>query len=173
VERLFRTALPALDPAYQQSCGFDFRAALWPDLRKHLAIADELLGSRKDGERPRTCCHSLEFALRWTIRENFMSPWLMEVEEAQERGEAVWEPSFEVGQGLPLECPMCQMTVDCEIETEDVDPPVIWVDEMHCQNCDFWVEPRHRRLSDVLFKEELAKKRDRILEEYGLLRKQG
>lgn len=172
-EKLFRSTLPALEVAFRQSCGFDLRAALWPDVREHLAIAEDLIASREDGDRARTCCRSLEFALRWTIRENFMSPWLIEVEEARERGEVAWEPPFDAEKGFPLDCPMCQMTADCELGFDEAAPPAIWVERMHCRNCDFWVEPQHRRLSGVLFKDELATNRDRILAEYGLLRKQG
>lgn len=180
VALLLSTGIPFLRDCYDGFFDFVLDDALLIEFGDHLRIAGEVferVKMRPDLD-PVYCLRALGHLLRWSVKDSLMSQWEADaariadedgakfntIQRQKEKVERLFDPSW------AFDCPVCNgfETFVCELVADDLDRKQISLLRAACVECGLAISRGCPFLADALCREQVAEKRDQILNDYGV-----
>ncbi len=173
--------LPFLSLCYREFHAFDLMDGLLMEYAKHINAAQNVHALAKNllDLDMSYCLNSFGHLIRWCFKNRFSAGWeISALFHAEEIGEKFAKTYAEKKQLEALfetpwsfDCPVCD-DVDCvvaELDPNAMDMKEVSPMRMACTNCGFVVSKSQPYLSQVLLQKQVAEKKARVLNTYGVV----
>jgi hypothetical protein len=177
---LLRTGYPFLMACYKEFFGFDLVDGLLVEFGEQFNIALDVYTKAKDLPQLNVsyCFRAFGHLVRWSIRQSLMPGWENDASiHADENGlkfdhceKQKWKLGMTFRASWNFDCPICDdiSTFVCELDEDCLDDHVISLKRGACPSCSLVVPHGCPYLVDALCREQIAAKRDEILQGYGI-----
>lgn len=177
---LLKTGFRFLSACYKEFFSFDLLGSLHGDFGDQLGIALSVYEKAKgmEGLRFSYCFLAFGHLIRWSARQSLMADWENDASIHAEEIGAKFEHCHKRKDQLErllstswvFNCPICRDgdTFVCELDENRLENRVVALKRGECANCGFVVRKGYPFLLDALCKDQIHKKRDEILRDFGI-----